>query len=326
MPVHDLDDRRVARAVGHRIWHCSSCRTHRKWYDGTRPWLPEGFAFLSGLPEAARRRRKLMPVQAFVDDSGGKGHSLFFVLAGLIADSEDWAAFSEQWSKCLALSPPIKRFKMREAAGCSGEFYNWRADARDDKLRALCRIINQHARLLTYTIIDLNALAETWARHSWTFSNDPYFWPFQNTIMNACFSLWDIGLRERFEIIFDENVIFGPRAKVWYPAIRQLVQLREPDAHRIMPIDPMFRSDDEFLPLQAADLFAWLLRNGFDNPKNRPFPWILDELSLIQETEYSQFYDKERMEAVLADARRQSCDGFVTREIMDKFREIGRKR
>src|SRR4051812_869111 len=100
-----------------------------------------------------------MPVQVFVDDSGGKGHGRFFVLAGLIADSEDWAEFSDEWSACLAEPPAVHAFKMREAAGCSGQFRSFSISERDTKLRALCRIINRHAKFCTYSIIDLHAHA-----------------------------------------------------------------------------------------------------------------------------------------------------------------------
>ena len=58
-----------------------------------------------------------MPVQAFVDDSGGKGHGTHFVLAGLIADAENWAQFSDAWHLCLGQDPAIAYFKMREATG-----------------------------------------------------------------------------------------------------------------------------------------------------------------------------------------------------------------
>jgi hypothetical protein len=261
-----------------------------------------------------------MPVQAFVDDSGGRGHSQFFVLAGLIADSENWATFSDEWNACLKERPAIQRFKMRDAAGCSGEFRGFQPSDRDSKLRQLCRIINRHANLLAYTIIDLTAHAETWAKIAWAESRDPYFWPFQNTIMNAALSLWDLGLRERFEIIFDENVIFGPRAKMWYPLIREVMRIREPEAYDILPIDPLFRSDDEFLPIQAADLFAWILRHGFDKPDDRPFPWMLGELTNIVETEHSQIYDRERMESVQRESAEQAHN--VTPELRRMFRTI----
>src|ERR1051325_425351 len=65
-----------------------------------------------------------------------------------------------------------------------------------------------------------------------------------------------------FEIVFDEQVIFGPRAKMWHPVIRESVKQREPEAYQIMPVDPIFRSDLEFLPIQACDLVAWINRRG----------------------------------------------------------------
>src|SRR5579864_4179881 len=144
--------------------------------DVRLPWLEYGFSFLSGLPEEARRRRYLMPVQTFVDDSGGKGHSRYFVLAGLIADAESWLAFSDEWAAYLKQAPSIRRFKMRDAAARTGEFRNWEPQDRDDKLRGFAKIVNRHARLLTYTVIDLAAHAETWAKDKWKVSTDPYFW------------------------------------------------------------------------------------------------------------------------------------------------------
>jgi hypothetical protein len=294
-------------------------------------WLPPQFEFLSGLPEAARRRRQLMPIQAFVDDSGGRGHSRYFVLAGLISDAERWAEFSNEWDACLKEKPSIRRFKMKDAAGCSGEFRFFKPSERDDKLRQFCRIINRHPKLLTYSIIDLNTPEETWAKSQFVESRDPYFWPFQATIMNASFSLWDLGPRERFEIIFDEQLIFGPRAKMWYPGLLAAGRFREPAATSIMPVDPIFRSDDEFLPLQAADLFAWTLRNGFDNPDNRPFPWMVEELSNITETEYSQIFDKERMESVMNNSLPMQREGLLEGHLkvlltFQRIREAGELR
>ena len=52
-------------------------------------WASPGFSFLSGLPEQMRRRRKLKLVQVFADESGGHGHSDHFVMAGLMADTEN---------------------------------------------------------------------------------------------------------------------------------------------------------------------------------------------------------------------------------------------
>jgi hypothetical protein len=241
--------------------------------------------------------------QCFVDDSGGRGHSRHFVLAGLIGSSYDWAEFSDEWRACLAEKPSIRRFSMREAAARSGEFNHrrWTVEMRDDKLRQLARIINRHPRIFTYSCIDLEAHEDTWRKRLKKPMNEPYFHPFHNTIMATCFTLWDAGLRERFEIFFDEQVIFGPRAKAWYPIIRAIVQHREPEAAQIMPVEPMFRTDDEFLPIQAADMMAWCTRNATDNEMQpSSYEWLLAEMPNLQGTDYSQYYDRERMEDVWA--------------------------
>jgi hypothetical protein len=294
-------------------------------------WLPQGFSFLSGLPEKARRRRYLMPVQAFVDDSGGKGQSRHFVMAGLIAESEQWALFSDEWRACVDDHPRLRYFKMREAAACAGQFYGWGEADRDARLLRFARIINRYAKYVIYSAIDLDAHADTWARTMGKPHNEPYFWPFHNTITAACFELWDKGWREKFEIIFDEHVIFGPRAKLWYPVIREVVKLREPEESSIMPVDPMFRTDDEFLPLQACDLFAWCLRRGSDIGPNaeRPFEWLLPELNRVFLSDYSQYYDRERLESVLQMSDEQAREiraglnpGAV--EIYEKYKEMWR--
>jgi hypothetical protein len=123
----------------------------------SQSWLPRGFEFLSGLPELARKRRYLMPVQLFTDDSGGKGHSELFVLAGLISHSDDWANFSDEWDALLKSPPRIDLFKMREAAGYSGQFLGFSKVDRDAKLRGLCQIINRHVSYSIHSVLDLDA-------------------------------------------------------------------------------------------------------------------------------------------------------------------------
>jgi hypothetical protein len=208
-----------------------------------------------------------MPVQVFVDDSGGKGQSRYLVSVGLLSHSERWALFSDEWKACLDAPPKIDYFKMREAFGLVEQFRHFSAAERDAKLLALAKIIDEHVGIAFFSSIDLNAHAETWAIHCKKPMNEPFFWTFHNTIHAAMFELWDIGWREPFEIIFDENVIFGPRAKAYYPAIRAGMRVREPEASTLLPADPMFRSDLSFLPIQACDFIAWSGRRDAQFPE-----------------------------------------------------------
>lgn len=265
----------------------------------------------------------MVVAQAFVDDSGGKGSTRHFVLAALVGAAESWANFSDEWRACLA-EPPVVRpvFKMREAAGLSGAFWKWRAEDRDEKLRRLCAIINRNPRLFTYSMIDLDAHAKTWATIPGSPGKDPYFWPYQNTIMAICHHLWDIGHRERFEIIYDVQMISGPKARLWYPLIQQIMEIKFPDQAKILPVDPMFKTDDEFLPLQAADLFAWCVRNATDKQDYESFSWLLKEMPNIRGTDYSQYYDLERMQAVRDESYRLAKELDVPAEIVDMAADL----
>jgi hypothetical protein len=161
--------------------------------------------------------------------------------------------------------------------------------------------------------------------------HEPYFWPFQNTVLAAAFTLYDKGWRERFEAIFDENVIFGTRAKMWYPVIRESMRIREPHTFPSLPVDPIFKTDDEVLPLQASDLFAWCFRVGTDvgeSADDRPFEWLLTELRNVSLSDHRQYYDQERLTSVMALTKQQQ-DEMATghhQELFDtltaKYREL----
>ena len=263
-----------------------------------------------------------MVAQAFVDDSGGKGSTRHFVLAGLVGDSESWAEFSDEWRTCLATSPVVRPvFKMKEAAGLSGAFWKWDPTDRNEKLRQLCAIINRRPRLFTYSMIDLEAHAQTWALIPGGPGKDPYFWPYQNTIMAICHHLWDIGHRERFEIIYDVQMISGAKTRLWYPVIQRLMEFKFPEQAQILPVDPMFKTDDDLMPLQAADLFAWCSRNATDKQDPNSFHWLLKEMPNLRGTDYSQYYDLARMQAVRDETYRLAKEGQVPSDIVEMFVE-----
>src|SRR2546423_1169348 len=100
-------------------------------------WLPRGLEFLSGLPTDLRKRRVIVPIQIFIDDSGAQGQRGSVIFAGLFAEAEAWARFADEWKRILRDEPRIRQFKMRDAAKLQGEFYQFSSAQRDAKLRAL---------------------------------------------------------------------------------------------------------------------------------------------------------------------------------------------
>lgn len=139
--------------------------------------------------------------------------------------------------------------------------------------------------------------------------------------MAVCHQLWDNGYRDRFEIIYDTDVIFGLRAKLWYPVIKKALELEYPEQAKILPIEPMFRSDDELLPLQAADMFAWCMRNATDKQDIEAYTWLLKEMPNVRGTDYSQYYDLERMKKVQAESERLVRENKAPTEIVDIYRQ-----
>lgn len=257
-----------------------------------------------------------MPVQVFVDESESDRH---FVMCGVVSDSPRWAGFSEEWQRCLRTSPSIRRFKMSEAAGLSGEFYGWDPRERDAKLLQLARIINKYVEFVIYCGINVDAHKKTWRSTLSKPLNERYFWPFHITIMGVTFDLADLGWRERFEIVFDEHVIFGPRAKAWYRLVQEAVRFREPSSYPLMPVEPVFRDDESCPPLQAADLYAWCFRRNTDKPDEPTFEWLLPELTNVSLSRYSQYYDEERMKAVLKESEQLFTTG-VAAECLKEYR------
>ena len=270
-----------------------------------------------------------MPVQVYADDSGGKGQGRVFIIAGLMAYAENWARFSDEWQACLNQQPRLRYFKMREAAACHGEFHGFSEMQRDDRLRQFAQIINRYADICTYTALDLEAFKDIMGKGKRKPFSEPYFWPFQNFIIGSCVELWECNIRERFEVIFDEHVIFAPRVKLWYPVLKAMWELREPEDSQIMPTEPMFRRDDEFLPIQAADLFAWCFRKGTEvgGGAERPFEWLLKEMPNVSLSDHRQYYDKERQESVMAlvekEFRQLMTEGNPAMEkAMEPFRDL----
>lgn len=267
-----------------------------------------------------------MPVQAFVDDSGGKGQSKHFVLAGLVSNSERWEHFSQEWSRCLDQSPRIDVFKMREAASRTGAFHRFSEEQRDSRLRTLAQIINRYAEFAIWTMIDLEAHAQMWAKLEKP-KSEVYFWPFHTLILGTCFDLWEeCKWREPFEIIFDEQLIFGERARKWYPLMREIVRIKHPEEFAILPADPLFRKDDECLPIQAADLWAWCLRKDSDEPSAKSFEWLLEEMPNVSQSHYCNFYDLDRMKSVDEESLRIARAGEIPSDLLPIHHAIARQK
>jgi hypothetical protein len=298
----------------------------------SQSWLPLQFEFLSGIPQPMRQRRLLLTIQAYIDDSGVIGTDPIFVLAGFMARAEQWAAFSDAWKSYLDEPPSLQYLKMNEAAKLKGEFRGWTDEQRDRKLRGLVEIIKRFPpSKAIYALIDLIAWEEIMAPGLAKPMANPYYMGFHVVLSGVCHEVVDSGQSDEIELIFDKQVIFGPRIALWYPVVKDSIATAQPEElNRIanaLPPSPMFRDDRKFVPLQAADILAWLIRTAFSDrlpgpesafrPKDTGFGWIAAELSpVIPMSDYSSDFGHERMARV----NELSKEFHFAPELLEKWR------
>lgn len=239
------------------------------------PRLVREFSFLSGYASRIRLGRLLMPMQVMADDSGTPGAARDVVFGGLIGSAEEWLSFSDKWDALLREPPSLPLFKMSHAVNKSGHFYYFTDTQWREKVRKFVRIINDPE--FRFTAIHVTVDVADYQEHMRSEYDDrienlpghlrrvlgitktPYFYAFQMYVGMACMELLARGETAPFEMFFDDHKSLGQRAKEWFPVLRMVMW---PEARALLPAEPQFKDDKDFLPLQAADIIAWLQRNA----------------------------------------------------------------
>jgi hypothetical protein len=280
--------------------------------------------WLSGFPTEARKRRLLLPLQAVIDESGVEGTTPVFAFAGFLGQAERWAEFSDEWQRWADARPAIRYLKMNEAAKLKGEFRRWSSDARDAKLEGFIEIIRRFPERAIYATLDTAALR---ARPDFTENllGSGYWGMFFSVLAGVCYEILEaktfpVG---PFEIIFDDHPIFRPRITLWYPYIRtNLIETYDAELAKVLPPHPIFKDDQEFLPLQAADVIAWLFRMAKSGQRTQ-FEWIADRLApVIPVSVYSGHWDAKRLDRV--DAMMRGYQKNVNRSrLANYFKQMG---
>jgi Protein of unknown function (DUF3800) len=249
--------------------------------DGdTPPWLPRIVSFLAGLPEAKRKRRRIVVIQAFLDDSGVIGTHPLFVMAGFIGRADVWARFADEWQRWLDAPPRIAYLKMNEAARACGQFRSWEDDKIKQKLRGFVEIIKRFPpQKAIHVTIDLKIFEEKWIPHLVPPADHPFFMACLSMMTLVAHDQLEKANREKIEVIFDRQVIFEPRLRIWYPLIRTSL-VRDNSQLSILPTHPRFEDDKEYPPLQSADVLAWLFRTA-GSGEVTGMEWIGQELESV---------------------------------------------
>jgi hypothetical protein len=210
--------------------------------------------------------RLFVVLRAFIDDSYTRNGT--FVLGGYIATVEAWAKFSEEWENMLPYATRAKNgkyhFKMSEMA--AGHM---------DRVSAFYRIIEDNVLMSLFCKVDIvettRAKDRMWAEYGsidWRFINNTHGLAFR-----CLMDIFHVG-RSRpgpinellppdkpVDFYFDNHSSKGAIIDAW----EDYIAARSDSVRGLYGATPRFESDQDFLPLQAADFWAWWIRRSYEN-------------------------------------------------------------
>jgi hypothetical protein len=225
------------------------------WSDAATPvW-----ALVSGLPSPLRENQRILMLQAFIDESLSHEKPAVFVMAGFISTAEKWAAFSDEWQRVCDATPRLSHLKMNDAMRLKGEFAGWSATQRDQKLQLFLDAIADHAKGAIFCTLQHDIYRAVFKENEKLprALKSPYFFLLYAIIEKLANNQQELGLDGPVDFIFDDQVIEKPRIiEAW-----DLFKAAAPVPRHLIGQTPAFQDDKRVLPLQAADIIAWVIRN-----------------------------------------------------------------
>jgi hypothetical protein len=238
-------------------------------------------------------------MRAYVDDSGN-GQPPVFLLAGFVARDEQWEKFSAQWQEVLDGPPILEYFKMREAARLEGQFKNWTERDRDSRLWEFLSVIKRNVILCVKLVVADDAYDSVIKGRVAPGMENPYFLSFFGIMIGLIQYQEQAGLSEPVDFIFDEQMGKSDLVQKGYQGF---VKFAPDSVKQLLGTRPIYGDDKQVLPLQAADLVAWITRRYYDE-KARGYTddnWVLRSLNEIETANYE--LTSERLKGLLERTR-----------------------
>jgi hypothetical protein len=240
-----------------------------------------------------------MVFQAYVDNS--YDHHVH-VLAGYIATADAWIEFSDDWQKGLD-DAGLHAFKMNEIA-------------REENCNRICEtfyhIIEKHVSTSLSCVVSIDALVDAVRGLSWPIGvfdgeklANPYSFPFYQIINFLIDNQESMGIADPVDFIFDnqtEKIIVLEGWDLFRASA-------PPTVHKMLGAMPRFEDDEQFLPLQAADMLAWWCRKrenefAFDSvDRTVKFPWKTTKNMHHLRISFFEHEIREYFDALLGNAR-----------------------
>lgn len=190
-------------------------------------------------------------LEAYFDDSASDSRpDKRIVLAGYMQSAEAWGALAQDWKDELARSPALTSLHMTTC------FQGWSEQAREAKLDKFVAILEKYKPLSIECSISRAAYTDTMRNRAPYDLRHVYFSCFVGVMYGVARTVAEEGLSGPVELIFDEQGDAGTGAALWYLPLKH----KDPLLRYVLGGPPRFASDDEVVPLQAADMLAWYVR------------------------------------------------------------------
>jgi len=216
---------------------------------------------------------------AHIDESG-KGGPVFTV-GGLSAKAEQWMIFSDQWQHVLDEAPSIPFFKYSDRQGLSEQ-------AHHKKIDGLIEIINSLVARGDLGLIHVGQYKAFFRGKIGATFDNPFHQGYMHIITQCAIHLPDPN--GKIDFVFDQ--IDDTQYLELLDAYRRFKEIcPDPAVKRRFGQEPIRRDDKEVLPLQAADLWAGLMRHAYEGDRgaaaylkkitvpNRCFVWDEEQLA-----------------------------------------------
>ena len=208
-------------------------------------------------------------LQAAIDESEtqeGVLNGQLFVLAGYVSTIDGWASFTIAWEEALRKYTNGEPFSMAEASG------RWK-DSLNEIVGYLQSIIRDHAEFGIRVSCNPKMLLHYMEGVPNKRFKQPHYFCLWFLITHVLAQASDLIAGRKIDFIFDRG-----RTKQrdvvdhWDDLVMEAPEFVRSSINN----DPLFRSSQEFLPLQAADMTAWWQRKRIEehveNVQKKPRP------------------------------------------------------
>ena len=223
----------------------------------------------------------VLELQAYADESGGTAGDPHCAIAGFVASPRQWKVFRERWREALGDVPAFHATDFWSRAGWQSKdspYHGWTDTKALQFLRGLTSVFDQQYKRLNpdnavTDVSDFHELSDDWQRIAtgalvkWTVRGDtfsarisgtgkpsaPWFVSFIDFIQRMVRHAPDGAV---VHLRFDEQAEYAPLAQITWKNMKKHKAL----GWRKMG-DLTFSCDEEYEPLQMADMYAYLIHH-----------------------------------------------------------------